>query len=387
MQDWAAKPSSTDMRVAVLGAGIIGLTCAVELAARGATVTIFEKSQPGRGASWAAAGMLAPAFEAANQPGQHPHLFELCRAGAALWPQWAKRLEAVSQMPSGFYGKATLAVAMSVDAEARLRALQAAMVSKNIAFEALSPAEAMSSEPALSGKMRSALRLPTDMQVDNRATLRALLAICQRSPRISLILQEAALKLKEDRITHDGFDATLVCAGWQTAVVSAFEQGQRFRLADVDPVLDEIDCYGGQMLSVHRSSASPMTTIRADDVYIVPKTDRTIIGATVEPGRTLDTAEAHVIADLKQRAAEICPAIRDVEIIETWAGIRPGTHNHAPILGQTTSPGLYVASGHYRNGILLAPLTAQIMADMILDGSVMKLAGAFSPGQFMSAAV
>ena len=101
----------------------------------------------------------------------------------------------------------------------------------------------------------------------------------------------------------------------------------------------------------------------------------------------LDQAEPDVIAELKQKAAALCPVLADAPVIESWAGVRPGTKDHAPLLGETRTPGLFVASGHYRNGILLAPITAQILADTIIDGNVSDLARAFSPSARLNAEV
>ena len=120
-------------------------------------------------------------------------------------------------------------------------------------------------------------------------------------------------------------------------------------------------------------------TVRCGHIYIVPKSDRIIIGATTEPGRTSLQPDHLAIERLRHAAAEICPALAEAEVIESWAGVRPGTKDHAPILGETSIPGLFIAAGHFRNGILLAPLTAKMMADLVIDGNTSELARAFSP--------
>ncbi|MCA8901097.1 MAG: FAD-dependent oxidoreductase, partial [Hyphomonas sp.] len=150
--------------------------------------------------------------------------------------------------------------------------------------------------------------------------------------------------------------------------------------------LDEIDCYGGQMLSVARGPGTPSMTLRCGSIYIAPKPDRVIIGATVEPGIATSEPDAAAIAALRAEAARLCPAVAEGETLETWAGIRPGTPDHAPLIGATAAPGLLVAAGHYRNGILLAPVTARMIADLALGTPLSDLERAFTPNRSYEAA-
>ena len=147
-----------------------------------------------------------------------------------------------------------------------------------------------------------------------------------------------------------------------------------------DPILRQIEPIAGQMLSVAPIEKGPKMTIRAGHIYIVPKTDRIVIGATSEPGRVLETPEADQIAALRAKAIEICPVLAEAPVLESWAGIRPGLVSHAPLIGETAMPGVHVAAGHYRNGILLAPITAQIISDLIQTGETNALAAKFAPG-------
>ena len=178
----------------------------------------------------------------------------------------------------------------------------------------------------------------------------------------------------------------LVSAGWKSAALKVEELGESFSLVNWDTGLDEIDSYGGQMLSVMRGPDGPATTLRAGHIYMVPRGDELIIGATMEPGRTEGMPDDTAIADLKSKAAAIVPSIAVAEITSSWAGVRPGTPDHAPFLGRTRQPNMFVAAGHYRNGILLAPITARIMADMILDGKTDPLAAAFALDRQFTAA-
>jgi glycine oxidase ThiO len=379
--------SSQDIRsIGIIGAGIIGLSCAIELADRGVRVALYDKAWPPRGASWAAAGMLAPAFEAAPTPGTHPKLYELCDASAKLWPEWAKSLNKRTGIDAGYNPGPSLAIATN---SAQARSFRAVLTALNGLPDAPRDCtdEVRDLEPALAGEIKSALLLPSDGQADNRQTVAALVAAVEAHANVTIHPRPAPLKSVAGMLDHAGHDATLVCAGWGTAIVKAEENGQSLSLVNWDVSLDEIDCYGGQMLAVEPVVGAPKMTVRCGHLYIVPKADRIIIGATTEPGRVLDQAEPDVVADLKRQAAALCPVLADAPVIESWAGVRPGTKDHAPLIGETRTPGLFVASGHYRNGILLAPITAQIMADTIVDGKISNLAHAFSPRARLSAQV
>jgi glycine oxidase len=376
----APPHSSFTPKVAILGAGIIGLAVAFELAIkRGVPVTIYDPAPMGRGASWAAAGMLAPAFEAAAEEGVHPHLFDLCMEGADLWPDFSIDLAHAADAESGYSGRPSLALAFDMAETAAMHKLARALDARGIAHEELPPGTAHLLEPSLAPDLVAALQMPTDGQVDNRAVVRALIMALQRSPLATLRSEAAPLRSVGGRLTLEGHDLILAAAGWSTAAIQVEENGELFSLVNWDPALDEIDCYGGQMLSVAHGYGSPETTLRCGAIYIAPKADRGIIGATVEPGVATEAPEPAAISALLARAARLCPVLADLPIIETWAGIRPGTRDRAPLIGETAVPGLYVASGHFRNGILLAPITARIIADMMLGKPMSELHQSFSP--------
>jgi len=378
----APPHSSFTPKVAILGAGIIGLAVAFELAIkRGVPVTIYDPAPMGRGASWAAAGMLAPAFEAAAEEGVHPHLFDLCMEGAELWPDFSIDLAHAADAESGYSGRPSLALAFDMAETAAMHKLARALDARGIAHEELPPGTAHLLEPSLAPDLVAALQMPTDGQVDNRAVVRALIMALQRSPLATLRSEAAPLRSVGGRLTLEGHDLILAAAGWSTAAIKVEENGELFSLVNWDPALDEIDCYGGQMLSVAHGYGSPETTLRCGTIYIAPKADRVIIGATVEPGVATEAPEPAAISALLARAARLCPVLADLPIIETWAGIRPGTRDRAPLIGETAVPGLYVASGHFRNGILLAPITARIIADMMLGKPMSELHQSFSPSR------
>ena len=381
-----ARAHPSDRSIAIIGAGIIGLSCALEFARRGTRVTLFEKAWPPRGASWAAAGMIAPAFEAIGVSGGHSKLFELCDASARLWPDWAVQLERESGQSSGFHPGPSLAIALDQAEAAHLAAVQAALKDYDLAPEDCTD-QLPALEPTLTDKAVSGLLLPSDGQADNRLTLEALASCAEQHERIEINLSAPHLISEHGRLRHQGYDATLLTAGWQSGDLTLQDQGREVSLQVLDPALAELQPIGGQMLSVAPIENGPKRTIRSGHIYIVPKADRIVIGATSEPGQALTVPQPDQIADLRAQAIALCPVLAEAPVLETWAGVRPGFKSHAPMLGQTRLPGLYVATGHYRNGILLAPLTAKLMADLILDGEAGSLISAFAPDRQLSAQV
>lgn len=372
------RAHATQSSIAIIGAGIIGLSCALEFARRGHRVTLYEKTWPPRGASWAAAGMIAPAFEAVGVAGGHRHLFELCDASAQLWPDWAAQLEQESGLAAGYDPAPSLAIALNEPDAARLTAVHSALADHKLAPEFCTQT-LHEFEPTVTGKAVSGLVLPSDGQADNRLTLQALVACAEQHDLIEVKLEAPHLDYVRGAVHHHGHEATLLTAGWQSGEVMLRDQGRAVPVQSFDPSLAALEPIGGQMLAVAPIQNGPKRTIRSGHIYIVPKADRIVIGATSEPGKVLTTPQPEQIAELRARAIELCPILADAPVLESWAGVRPGFKDHAPVLGQTRAAGLYVATGHYRNGILLAPLTAKIMADLILDGDAGPLGSAFAP--------
>jgi glycine oxidase len=376
----------TSLRVGILGAGVIGLSAAYELAVRrNVCVTIFDVGAPGRGASWAAAGMLAPAFEAAAEPGVHPRLFDLCLQSAALWPAFAAELTARSGGPVGFDPSASLAVAPDTRQAAKLARIRDVLGARGIAHVVLDAEALLALEPALSPSIPAGLELPTDMRVDNRTLVGALLGVLRAVPNVRFETGPAPLKSEGGCPVLANHDAILAAAGWQTAGIRVEQNGKFYRLENWDTTLGAIDCHSGQMLAVKAGPGAPQRVVRSGHLYLVPRGERVVIGATTEPGRVLEAPEPEAINGLKAEAARLCPGLAAAITLESWAGVRPGTPDHAPFLGRTAMPGLFVAAGHYRNGILLAPVTAQILADQILGEDAGELAAGFSPRRAFAA--
>lgn len=366
-------------RIAIIGAGIIGMGLAFELAVRrGVGVTIFDIRQAGRGASWAAAGMIAPAFEAAIGEGVHPRLFDLCLESAQLWPEFAADLERVSGLEAGFRPSPALAVAMDEAEAARLTEIAGILEARDVGYRLLEAANLRALEPSLAVSVRLGLELETDTRINNRLTVTALRAALEASDKVCWVAGAAPLQADGSRVFLDGFDRVVVAAGWETPAVMVEEGGAGRKLAEWVKPLAAIDCYGGQMLSVAAGPGAPERVVRCGDLYLVPRAGQVVIGATMEPHRWIGAPEDEAIESLRRAAVALCPGLEGAEVTERWAGVRPGTPDHAPFLGETGLEGLLVAAGHYRNGILLTPVTAKILADQLLGKDAGALAAAFS---------
>lgn len=366
-------------RVAIIGAGIIGLSCAWELSKRGAKVTLFDSAfHPGRGASWAAAGMLAPAFEAAAEVGAHARLFDLCLESRAIWTNFAREIGTATGRDVLHFGGPSLAVALTAEDLSAQQTLAAAIQAKNISVDVLTPDEAVAHEPRVSRDNRGALLLHTDGQVDNRLLVETLIRALEKQENVAFVNHEAPLRQVGQALTVAGFDKVIIATGWQTPSVKVGDDC----LGDIAPCLREIQPVGGHMLALVRQSEAPKMTMRCGALYIVPKAGRVVVGATVEPGATGSEIDWDTIHRLEVAAHALCPVLKRAPIIEAWRGVRPGTPDHAPMIGELAGTGALVASGHYRNGILLAPVTAKIVADMVFEEVVSELAAAFSPDRF-----
>lgn len=337
--------------ILVRGGGIIGLSCAWELAKRGCAVTLHDTGRPGENASSAAAGMLAPSYESAIiSEGVHAHLHALCAESAEIWPDFAASLQLASGMDIDYRSGPSLAVAIDAQQAEHLQLLADALERKSIPAQWLTPEQARKAEGALQGDIKAALALPSDGQVDNRRVLAALRLVCE-GEGVVFGPPEGAYAME------------LLATGW--------------RSADCEPVK-------GQLLSLERISGAPERLIQCGHLYIVPKSDRIIIGATSEPDACDLAVDSRLADDMHRRAADLVPVLAGARVLERWAGLRPKTKDEAPVLGRGAD-GRWIATGHYRNGILLAPVTAQIMADLMLGARVSELARAFGQERLIPA--
>jgi len=379
----AASPKHRHDAV-VIGAGAIGLAVAWRAAQHGLRVVVLERERIGAGASHVAAGMLAPVTEATFG---EERLTELGLASAARWPKFARELGEASGLDPSLRACGTLVVARDRDeAEALERELEFRR-SLGLAADRLLGSEARRLEPALAPTIRLGLHAPDDHAVDPRRLIAALAAACAREGvelQEGVAVEEVVIEGGEVAGVRSGGEelsaATVVVAAgsWSGALPGIPEyarvpvrpvKGQLLRLRDPE---------GPGLL--HRSLR--MDTGQRSG-YLVPRGDgRYVLGATVEE-RGFDTSiTAGALHDLVHDAAELLPGVLELELEEAIAGLRPGTPDNAPFIGPAAVDGLVWATGHYRNGILLTPLTADTVAAMLVGEEPPENIAAADPRRF-----
>lgn len=341
--------------VAIIGGGVIGLACAWRLAQAGAKVQLFERGEIGREASWAAAGMLAAQCEAAvHPPVQHPEysddssepsaFFDLCLQSRALYVDFAAELLdatgidielcIVDAQVKDWREPGILYVAQESDDGVINQFLAQRQHGQRVEYSA-------------PGAKR-ALWLPDEGQVENRRLVGALKTACEKS---GVILHEHRAMRPQDLV--DKCASTLLCAGsWSTPVAAEA------------PIVRPV---AGEVLAA-RPSQRLDKIIYSRDVYLVPRRDgRVLIGATMAERGFDKSISADGKTQLLRAASALIPGAESWAIEEHWAGLRPASSDGLPILGKTATPDLFIATGHFRNGILLTPITGQLMADCILN--------------------
>jgi glycine oxidase len=346
--------------VAVVGGGVIGLATAWRARQRGLEVVVLDRSDFGAGASRAAAGMLAPVAEAdAQERALLVHNLESARR----WPAFAAELEDVTGLEVGYRACGSLLLARDRDEAEHVERERALRERLGLRVERLLGSEARRREPALAPSLRLALSLPDDHAVEPARLVAALLEACSRA---GVVLRSGVAV--EDLAALDAERVVVAAGAWSGAVGPGVPvrpvNGQALRLRDP----------GGPGLCAH--------VLRFEGGYLVPRGDgRYYLGATMEE-RGFDTAVTALgVYELLREAAEVLPGILELEIDEAFAGLRPGTPDNAPIVGTDPADERIVwATGHFRNGILLCPLTAELVADELTGG---RPEHAFRPERFV----
>ncbi len=352
--------------VVIVGAGVIGLGIAWRLAQRGAAVVVFDQGAAGAGASHAAAGMLASCAEA--EPGEEA-LVALGRLSQSLWPAFTAELEQATGLSIDLRHEGTLVVALTADDQARLRHQLQFQKSLGLPLEWISAAETRQREPHLAG-VAGAVFSPEDHQVDNRKLVGALRSAAAAAGAVIrehaaveriVVTQGRAAGIRLGDGADVAADVVVVAAGAWSRSIGGVPPEMR---PPVRPVK-------GQMLALRMDAPLLSHVVWAPNVYLVPRRDgRLILGGTVEEKGFDATLTAGGVLALLEAAWRVLPAIEELPIEETWVGHRPGSRDDAPILGPSPITGLVYATGHYRNGILLAPITADAIARLVLDGEV-----------------
>ncbi|WP_256104419.1 glycine oxidase ThiO [Streptomyces sp. ODS05-4] len=380
------RPRAAD--VLVVGGGIIGLVTAWRAAQRGLAVAVADP-EPGGGAARVAAGMLAAVTEL--HYGEE-RLLELNLASARRYPQFVAELEEAAGRDVGHRACGTLAVALDADDRAELRELHALHRRTGLDSEWLTGRECRRLEPMLAPGVRGGLRVGDDHQVDPRRLGAALVAACERAGVVFHRSLAERLTVVRDRAAGAVLaDGTAVAAGQVVLAAGSFSG----RLGGVPPeVLPPVRPVKGQVVRLAVPPAyAPFLSrnlravVRGCHLYLVPReSGELVIGATSEEQGWDTTVTAGGVYELLRDAHELLPGITELPLVETGAGLRPGSPDNAPLLGPTALPGLHTATGHYRNGVLLTPVTGEVMAELLVTGELPEHARAFLPTRFAAAA-
>ncbi len=366
--------------VAIIGGGICGLGIGWRLAQAGCSVDVFERDIAGRAASWAAAGMLAANVE--TEPGEES-LLALNLESQAAWPAFAATLEAASGVALGYRDEGTLVVAAHRDDAAELRNTFEFQRGLGLDITWLTGGQARRLEPHLAPAVSVAVLSEKDHQVDNRQLVRALqTAFARAGGRLHEGVAVEAVDVAAGRVRgvraggrRVEADVVLLAAGAWSYDIDGLPPTSR---PPVRPLK-------GQMLSLRMDPRAPIVdrVLWGPGIYIVPRRDGTLIlGATVEDKGFDSELTAGGIHRLLEAAWEILPQIEELPIGEMWVGFRPTSRDDAPILGPTPVEGLVIATGHHRNGVLLAPLTIDAVSAFVLDGTLDPAIEPFGIGRF-----
>ena len=364
--------------VAIAGGGVIGGAIALELARAGLRVAIVDRQQPGQEASWASAGIISPAPENPAMIVTVP----LAKASVDLYPQFVEQVEEISGKRVGWRPKGTLEALFSPDTKAELSTIIALHHGLGLKAEPLRAEDARELEPALSEEVEAAVLRPEESSVDNRALTEAVLEAAKQSGA-EVFSKHAAKAIWREGHRCAGFHMhnekieakwTIIAAGCFSAAIEGVAA-----YAPVRPAKGQIAALRAEEVTIER-------VLWSDKIYLVPRNDgRILAGATVEHVGFDKRTTAGGIAKVLSAAIKLAPGLANAQIEETWAGLRPDSPDHLPILGPTDLDGLLIATGHFRSGILLTPVTAKLIREWITEERVSVDWERFSPLRFQSA--
>ena len=368
--------------VLVIGAGVIGLAIGWEASRRGLRTQVVDRAGPGSGTTGVAAGMLAPVSEAAF--GERA-LLDLNLACAALYPSWIEELtEASGGIDAGYLRCGSLLVAHDRDQAEALERERAFREEEGLRVSRLLPTKAREREPALSPGVRLALEAPDDHAIDPSALVAALTAAIGRAGGDLRPGAEVRELLRDgDRV------GGVRVAGDERILAGSVVVAAGCWSVDLDGLPDEarppVRPVKGQLLRL-RDPAGPgllRSVVRSEDAYLVPRGDgRYVLGATVEERGFDTTVTAGATFELLREAIEMVPGVIELEVEAALAGLRPGTPDNAPIVGSGALDGLLWATGHYRHGVLQAPVTAQAIVAELTGEQAPGVAAPFTPARF-----
>ena len=369
----------------VVGGGAIGLAAAWRAAVAGLSVEVVDPS-PGGGASFAAAGMLAPVTEV--HYGEEP-LLGLNLASARRYPAFIAELEDAAGRRAGYRACGTLAVAADNDDNAALGELFDFQRRLGLEVTRLTSRECRGLEPALAPSIRGGVRVEGDHQVDPRALTAALLDAGRAAGVRPIAARAAGVVVVDGRATGVRLDNGEVRpAGAVVLAAGAWTSGLAGLPPDVVPPIRPVK---GQILRLRGPAADPLLggnlrgLVGGSPVYLVPRPDgRLVVGATAEEKGFDGAVTAGAVYGLLRDACALVPGVSELELAETTAAFRPGSPDNAPLVGATVVDGLLLATGHHRNGILLTPVTADAVAALLTGAAVPDVVAPFDPRRFAS---
>ncbi|MGQ0760984.1 MAG: glycine oxidase ThiO [Acidobacteriota bacterium] len=380
-EPFQAKPSADAV---IVGGGVIGLSIARQLALRGLrNVTVIERGEFGKEASWAAGGILAPQVEADRAD----DFFELAFSSRGLYPAFARALQDETGIDVQLEQTGTLYVGFTEVDEQEMRRRFDWQTRAGLRVEWLSGEDARRLEPKLSKCVRCALRFPDDWQVENRKLTEALVRANQKL-NVQLIAncEIRSVRIENKRVTGiesgktsiDAPNVVIAAGAWTSEIETSATNSSE---APIEPVR-------GQMLCFQTESTFIRHVAYSSRGYLVPRRNgRLLAGSTSERvGFDKRVTDENTVS-IKSMAFEIAPGLESAAIVDSWAGFRPHAPDDLPVLGPAADlEGLFYATGHYRNGILLAPITAEIIAEAVVNRKSSRLHESFSPDRFRLAA-
>ena len=363
----------------IAGGGVIGLSCAWRAAQRGLSVCVLERDRPGSGATDVAAGMLAPVGEASWG---EESLLRLALASHSRWPQFAAELERESGAPSGYARIGALHVALDRDETEELRRQHELHREHELESEWLTPSACRELEPGLAPSVAGGVHAPHEGVADPRqlsvalvAALRARGATLLEGVEVgdAVFGDEVSVETADGRTLRGG--ALVLATGCDSGQTPWLEPEERPRVRPVK----------GEIVTLRQHADQPVCEriVVGDRLYMVPREDgRLLVGATVEERGFDTTVTAGGVHELLREAYRTLPEIAETELVEARAGLRPGSPDNAPMIGPGARPGLLIATGHFRNGVLLAPATAEAISALLAGEAPGFDVAPFDPARF-----
>lgn len=361
----------------VAGGGLIGASIALELAGVGMKVAVFDTHKPGREASWASAGMISPSPESPAMAS----LLPLSLASVRLYAEFIQLVEELSGQRVGYRKHGALDIVLTKEGEAEIEGILAQHRAAGLRAEALSSRQASELEPSLTPEIRAAVHRPDEASLDSRVFMEATLDAARRKG-VEIFSGNGAKALWSEGRVCKGLQLEMgsVEARWTVIAAGCFS-AQIEGAATYAPVTPA----RGQMIALRCDAVRLQRDLWVNHSYLVPRGDgRIIAGSTVEYEGFDRSLTAAGIKKILTGAISLVPALEKARIEETWSGLRPDSPDHLPIVGPTDREGLLIATGHFRSGILLAPITARLIREWITTQKVSVDWAPFSPMRFQA---